>query len=87
MFQDECLNSTQVAKKVCELCNLKYSQDERRIWIDYCRQIKNSKYASDNIDYVEVVNDEERDCSIFLGYNKTEKIYLVGKESEEERYS
>lgn len=79
MVQYECWNATQVAKKVCELCNLKYTQDERKVWIEYCKQIKKSKYSSDHIDYTEFVDGEEKDCVIFLGYDSN-GYYLVGKE-------
>lgn len=78
MTQYECFTATQVAKKVCEICNLKYTQADRRAWIEYCKAVK--KGGSDNIDYTEFVNGAEVDCSIFLGYDKAAGVYLVGKE-------
>lgn len=78
MKQYECFNATRVAKRVCEICNLKYTQDERRAWIHYCKIVK--KEGSTNIDYTEFINGTERDCSIFLGYDEQTKTFLVGKE-------
>jgi hypothetical protein len=80
MKQYECFNATQVAKKVCELCNLKYTQDERKIWIEYCKEIKKSRYVSDYIDYEKYEEDEIKDVSIFLGYDRNTETFLVGVE-------
>jgi len=77
MTQYECFNATQVAKKVCELCNLKYTKEEKSNWVAYCRELKKRGIGSDNIDYERYNTKSNQTEDIFLGYDG---MFLVGIE-------
>lgn len=75
MIQYECNNVPQVAQKIAELTNTKC---DRLTWKEYCENIKKDG-GSDTIDYIAFdENDIEKDVSVFVGYDKINRCWLVG---------
>lgn len=70
--QFACRNIPQVKNTINELTMTKSTTAD---WKALCASVK--KGSSDSVDYSCFINGEERDCSVFVGYDTEEKCYLV----------
>jgi hypothetical protein len=74
----ECNNVSQVSNKVAALTNTK---PDRECWKHYCDELKQKHYTTDTVDYIAFdVDDNERDITIVLQYDRATKQFLVGME-------
>lgn len=72
-IQYECANIPQIKNTISEVTHTRTTNDE---WREMCQSVKKHG-GSDSIDYTCFIGWKQHDCSVFIGYDKAAKRYLV----------
>lgn len=91
MKQHQCARINNVINTISQIANRNIVDEEKKYLRELCNKLKKSKTeASITIDYEYFTKGNiaiEKDCSLFIGYDKNNNCYYVGidfiDESEE----
>ena len=89
MKQYQCARINNVINTISQIANKNIVDEEKEYLRELCNKLKKSKTeASIVIDYEYFTKEDiEKDCSLFIGYDKNNNCYYVGidfiEESEE----
>lgn len=89
MKQYQCAKINNVINTMSQIANRNILDEEKKYLRELCLNLKKSKIeTSITIDYEYFTKDDtEKDCSLFIGYDKNNNCYYVGidyiNESEE----
>jgi hypothetical protein len=71
--QYECANIPQVKNTIAKITHTRTTTEE---WREMCQAVKKSG-GCDSKDYIYFIGYAERECSVFIGYDKDARRYLV----------
>lgn len=89
MKQYQCARINNVINTISQIANRNIVYEEKKYLRELCLNLKKSKTeTSITIDYEYFTKEDvEKDCGLFIGYDKNEKCFYVGidyiNESEE----